>query len=279
MTPKQLLAVVRSNPRQLYWRWRLLASPTPRGVPRQLLFESLMMVTRAAPGLLLAPAIKDWSLAEARNWVSLLRGNDRVETHLRRAEAYARLPMAKKYKAGALKLARAEFVRLPAESQQAHADLWGRLLIATDPRAFERSVDQILERLMQSSAWGVAYLVNAWAHDSTVSAAARERLGQFIDQLPNDKVSAHVRIDRAEQRGLAALKSKDLESASAAFSEMAKWAAFDSYPGNFMKFVDAAAKRDVLPKERRAFLTVVLSREWRSWVRPQIQKRAAAAGP
>lgn len=275
MKLNELRAAIRAEPRQLYWRWRLLSCPQPRGVSRRMLFESLMMVARAAPKLVVAPKLRDWSLSEAQQWVSLLKGQDREETSLRRASAYAQLPMTKKHAAAALKLARAEFDGLPLKSKQEHVQLWAKLLLKTDPAEFDRSIELILEGLQRSSQWGGTYFANFWSLDRKLSAATRDRLGRFIDEQPDEKVDAHVRVSRAEQRGLVALKSKDLAQAGLALAEMAKWAAFDRFPGNFMKLVDSAAKRGVLREERLAFLTVVLTREWRDWVRPGVEKRAA----
>ena len=55
------------------------------------------------------------------------------------------------------------------------------------------------------------------------------------------------------------------------------YAAFDNFPGNRMKLVDAALAKGVLREQCRAFLAVVLKKEWRDWVRPKIETRAAAA--
>lgn len=275
----QVLAEIRASPKHLYWRWRLLTWEKPRGVSRALLLESLLLVTRAMPQFAIPPQeIRRWSLKEARQWVRLLRGANSAETHLVRAKALSSLTTVRADAAAAIREARREFDRLPLRAKKAHPLLWGRILLADEPPAFDASLDDIFDGLRQTPSADVGMTwVSWWLKDRKVPSVSRDRIRKFIDDLPDNMVDPSVRIDLAENDGLKAIVAGDLIRAAAAFDTMTRWAAFDNFPGNRMKLVDAALAKGVLREQCQAFLAVVLKGEWRDWVRPKIEKRAASA--
>jgi hypothetical protein len=183
--------------------------------------------------------------------------------------------MARAHATAALREARQEFERVPPQARRNHPQLWAKLLLATAPGDFEVHLEEILDGLRATPfALGMAR-VEEWTRARGLSAQARERLGRFIDELPDNLIDPMVRLARTEQRGLTALKAGDLTGAGAALSAMSRWAAFASFPGNHLALADAAADKGVLSEERAALLKVLLTREWRNWVRPGIEKRLA----
>lgn len=275
----QVLAEIRVSPRHLYWRWRLLTWEKPRGVSRALLLESLLRLTRAMPQFATPPQeIRRWSLKEAREWVRLLRGANAAETHLIRAKALSSLTTTRADAASVIREARREFDQLPLRAKKAHPVLWGRILLADEPREFEARLHDIFDGLRQTPRADVGMTtVSWWLKDRRMPAVSRDRIRKFIDELPDNLVNPSVRIDLAENDGLEAIVAGDLVRAEAAFTSMTRWAPFDNFPGNRMKLVDAALAKGILREQCRAFLAVVLKREWRDWVRPKIETRAALA--
>jgi hypothetical protein len=278
MKRSEILARIREEPRHLYWRYRLLTSDNAPRVPKALLVESLRLLARGWPATQLPlSALGALSLEEVRDLLRLVRRGTERQLHLFRAQVLAQAGISRADELEFQRAASAALERLPLGQRLQDPVLWGTLLLATKPGAFEVHLEAILKSLRprpRATLWSPSPW--QWMKDPRISEAGRRRIRAFFVALPDTALRASLRMELAEQDGLLALSTGELPEGRVALAALTRWAAVDAFPGNHLKLIDAAMEKGVLRAQCLKFLRLVLSREWRDWVRPGIEQRFEA---
>lgn len=280
MTPTQIVARVRAQPKSLYWRLRLVRAletassrraAIPR-IPRALVLESCFMLRRADPEAPISSAsIQRWSLAEARRWVRLIRRESTDKTWLKRAWEL-RAMAGRPRRASLLREARAALEHVSRAQWRRHAVAVASLLFETDLETFERQIPTLIA---DHEDWQLTKLAVEWLTSGRLSPKALEALRQFLSKVPANLLDGHSRLRLLEFEANAALERRDLEPVARILRRMAEVVPATAYPGNYDSVVTALAERGALRTEALAYVDAVLQKDWRTWVRPKFEKLRA----
>lgn len=252
----------------LFRHWRVVRSGSSS---RKQQMRSLFVLTRALPEEPMPSMLRDWTLAEARRWVRLLRNGSPSLTAARRAHAFFSLAHASTDPPAFREEARRQFAQVSARDRRRMPLFWGELVLQTEPEKFEALLEEILPAARKSKRRLWMYKLPFWLWNPKIAESARARIRRFIDALPVHEVDPGVGMLVHEGEGLAALEAGDLREAAHRIAQMTVLAPYDRYPGNSLRLVEAAAGQGRLRRERRAFLDAVLQQEHRPRAREWVE--------
>lgn len=284
---RPVLATARKHPRELYWRSRVLQCATDvasKGAERKFVFESLLRVLAADPGLFVQRGLpvglfRRWTWSEAGKAAAALKWRDATA----RATTLAVFWWGVAHRIGerneALKAARAAIESISERRRTPlHAELLGELLIRLEPEAFTSQLSALLALALDHPVQ--SHLVVNWLEQVADWADARpfKLLVARFNEMPEHARSPRDRVALASIVGARALQSGDLGTAEASLREMIALSTTTEFLGNpeTMSLARAlVAQRKLLPLVRD-YLTGVLKSDWREWVRPEIEKLLAS---
>lgn len=278
---KQALARVKKNPRELYWRSRLVhASHNVGHEPvRKIVLESFHRVLAADPEVFITQGLpftllSKWSIAEAHAVTKALKWRDRAVRLKCTAVFWWAISQRCTDRLEALKQSRAALDAIPeSKRDDEHAELLAELLINLDPPGFTAALPRLLSSAASHPVAGHTHIqwlarVKTW-EDST----AFDFLVAEFSKLPEHARSPRDRVACASFVGARALERDDIALADASLDEMLRHATSAQFLGNedTMLLPGALAKRKLLIPKVISYLEGVLKSDWRGWVRPGIE--------
>lgn len=236
--------------------WRRL-----RSTNRKQAMASLLALTRVAPHLRFHTLIADWTLAEAKAWLRLVRHETPSLTAARRAAALLDLSWRSKDPAAFVYEARLQFDRVSDRDRRRMPGLWASILLRTEPSSLRPALPRILSAVRKSRRAGHQF-ASSWILDQRIPEDARAIVKTWVAGLADWELEPSVRLRFAEQELVRATQSGREDVVAACVHELTRWAPYCRYLTD-PEVISAAMKFSLARGACRAFVDVLLEREKR----------------
>lgn len=213
---------------------------------------SLLALTRAAPQLRLHVSIRDFTLAEARQWVGLLQNGTASLTAARRAAVLLEIHGRPDARASLNEEARRHFALVSARDRARVPALWARILLATEPAALRDALPTILKATRKAT--GENRNLAFWILDERMPEDARVILRTWVSTLEDWELAPGVRLSFEVKQLASALEQGRTRAAAAHLGAMTRWA---PYCRNATLHVDAVRAAMAFPALDQASLDFV----------------------
>ena len=288
LTPTALRWVtqqIKKHPNDVYWRARMVIgsnSPTrSRPRARKLAFESALIWIEHDPvwfayRSLPTHVVGDWSMREAQQLVDAFSIRNRHRESWIKGSFWWLASVHSDDKLGFLEHARSVLETIPPAARgKEYFERMAQILAELDIKQFAATVKTFLNGLDFTSPI-IGHTLLDWLRrfHAAEQTTAYEIVSRRFAALPPELRNGRDSVAFEDLEGRIALTRGDLKRVRIALKRMTGLAREASFLGNddTLSLARALAKTGTLRKEVSAYVAATLSSDWRSWVRPKLEK-------